>query len=171
MLIQTDRLDIFPLNYEQLVRYINNNKVLENELGLLCHPRNVPYDLYEAVTDGLLPNLAARPDRMPYYTLWIAVERAQKSLVCSFLFKGEPNKLGQVEIGYGSESGFEGKGYMTEALSGAIRWASEQKELRSIIAETNSRNLASIRVLKKNAFTMVSSREDLLVWKCRLKKQ
>ncbi|NBA88977.1 GNAT family N-acetyltransferase [Emticicia sp. CRIBPO] len=171
MLIQTERLNIFPLTYEQTIKYINNNSTLENELGLQCHKRQVAEDLYEAVADGILPKLGSTTKKLPYHALWIAVERDQKSIVSSFLFKGEPNKFGQVEIGYGSEAGFENKGYMTETLSGAIKWAREQKEIRSIVAETKPQNIASIRVLAKNNFKEINKEDEKIIWRFDVKSR
>jgi ribosomal-protein-alanine N-acetyltransferase len=169
MLIQTERLNIFPLTYEQTIKYINNNSSLETELGLNCHKRHVAEDLYEAVAEGILPTLIDNSKKHQFHALWIAVERDLKSIVSSFLFKGEPNKLGQIEIGYGSEAGFENKGYMTETLSGAIRWAGQQREVKSIVAETKRENVASIKVLTKNNFREVSKEEELIIWRCDLK--
>lgn len=171
MLIQTERLNIFPLTYEQTIKYINNNSTLENELGLQYHKRQVAEDLYEAVADGILPRLGSTNHKLPYHALWIAVERNLKSIVSSFLFKGEPNRFGQIEIGYGSETGFENKGYMTEALSGAIQWAREQKEVRSIVAETSPQNIASIRVLAKNNFRKINKEDEKIIWRFDVKSR
>jgi len=62
------------------------------------------------------------------------------------------NDKGTVEIGYGINPGYEGKGLMTEAVTAVVNWAAEQPGVLSIEAETEPNNIASQRVLEKAGF-------------------
>jgi len=72
--IETNRLRLMPLSYQQMLKYIKNDHSLEAEL-MLNH-----------------------------------------SSVADVCFQGEPNEIGEIEIGYGTYKQHQGKGYMTEAV-------------------------------------------------------
>ena len=56
---------------------------------------------------------------------------------------------GVAEIGYGTYTGFEGKGYMTEAVMVLVQWASRKPGVLRIEAKADKENKASQRVLEK----------------------
>lgn len=64
---------------------------------------------------------------------------------------GEPNELGEIEIGYGTYNEYQGRGYMTE-----------------IVASTSKSNFASFKVLEKNNFKKISETPLLYNWKLEL---
>lgn len=66
-------------------------------------------------------------------------------------FKGISSD-GVVELGYGIHSGYEGKGYATEAVIALVQWASSQPAVTQIDAETDPDNIASQKVLAKAGF-------------------
>jgi len=66
-------------------------------------------------------------------------------------FKGLDSN-GMVEIGYGIKKEYEGQGYMTEAVTAMVGWASEQIGVNYIEAEADQDNKASQRVLEKTGF-------------------
>ena len=70
---------------------------------------------------------------------------------------------GIVEIGYGINSEFEGQGLMTEAVTAVVKWASIQKGVKQIEAETDENNIASKRVLEKSGFVLFWSFFYLLI--------
>jgi len=69
--------------------------------------------------------------------------------ISSACFKGKLNEKGEVEIGYGTDSGYRNHGYMTEAVTAICRWALKQVGVSAVIAETETDNIASHRVLEK----------------------
>lgn len=77
-------------------------------------------------------------------------------MVGSADFKDVPNKDGEVEIGYGLGDGFRHHGYMTEAV--------QAMSVRHVIAETETDNLASQRILQRCGFTEQSWGETIW-WK------
>ena len=73
-----------------------------------------------------------------------------------------------MEIGYGTYPEFQGRGYMTEMVSGMVAWAKTQPGVKAIIASTDATNVASYRVLEKNQFIQIGEAEGLLKWLRRL---
>jgi len=76
---------------------------------------------------------------------------------------------GEVKIGYGIAPAHHGRGIATRAIAELVRWARRDSRVTRITAETSVDNIASQRVLERNAFTVVANRIDaedgeLLCW-------
>ena len=67
-------------------------------------------------------------------------------------FKGEPNLVGVVEIGYAVIQSYQGRGIATEMVRGLSNWAFGQPGIQEIQAEVLPQNLASLRVLAMAGF-------------------
>ena len=164
-MISTPRLHIIPLSYDQLLTYLQANDLLETELGFKKTGRNISKDVKEMVESFTLPKIKeSSATDFIFYTFWIVVEKSSRVIVAELGFKGPPNGEGAVEIGYGTMPGYEGKGYMTEAVAGMIEWAKERKDLNMIMASIDENNIASIRIVQKNNFKPLGKKEDLLWW-------
>lgn len=168
-MIETTRLILKPLTYEQLTKYIENNNSLEFELGLAKSTRVISPELKEAFEQTILPNVADVTKNYLFSTLWTAILKSENCMVGDLCFVGEPNEAGEVEIGYGTYDEFQQKGYMTEALAGMIRWASTQPAVEAIVAGTEKNNVASFTVLEKNGFVKVGETETLWNWRLPLR--
>lgn len=168
-MIETERLILQPLTYEQLIKYIKADNSLEAELNLLPTSRTISADLKEALEQTILPNVADTSKNYLYVTLWTMISKANNKMVGDLGIFGEPNKEGQIEIGYGTYDEFRGKGYMTEAVSGIIKWAGTQPGIVSIIAGTEKTNPASFSVLEKNNFIKIGETEVLYNWRLTIK--
>lgn len=164
MKLYTSSLEIIPLSYSQLQLYIQENGLLERELGLDLIPREVPAELAEAFTTTILPAVKTASNHL-FSTLWTIVLKEQNAMVGDLCFKGIPNEAGEVEIGYGTYNQFQGKGYMTEAISAITDWALSQKGVRVVVAGTNVDNIASHRVLEKCGFTSYKNTDEMIWWK------
>jgi|HigsolmetaAR203D_1030402.scaffolds.fasta_scaffold02991_3 Acetyltransferases, including N-acetylases of ribosomal proteins len=151
-MIQTERLNIYPLSDDEMRDVIKNesNKALKAA--------------YSAMLAGCLKN----PEQRIWHAMWVLqLNDGSGRIVGSFSFKGL-NDNGMVEIGYGMNPGYEGKGFMTEAVSAAVRWASKQPGVLSIEAETEPENVASQRVLEKAGFIpsgVMGTEGPRYVWK------
>jgi [ribosomal protein S5]-alanine N-acetyltransferase len=67
-------------------------------------------------------------------------------------------------LGYCFDDAAWGHGYATEAARGLLRWAFGTLDLNRVQAETDTRNLASARVLEKLGFVREGTlREDCVV--------
>ena len=80
-----------------------------------------------------------------YFFIW----PAGGVLVGNGGFKGPPNRLGKVEIGYEIAAEYWNRGFATEAVQGMIDYAFAQKEVQTVIAHTLAEKNASNRVLQK----------------------
>jgi [ribosomal protein S5]-alanine N-acetyltransferase len=105
------------------------------------------------------------------YVTWggTLIERAQQVAIGQMGCKGMPDAEGDVEIGYGINSAYQGRGYATEMVQALATWLLAQPTVRRIIAECNVDNIGSIRVLEKSDFHRTGTRfdeedGDLIIW-------
>ncbi len=169
-MINTQRLKIFPLTYNQLLKYVQCDGSLEKELNLDYQPRTITPDLKDALERVILPNVADKTKNYIYSTLWTIILKEENKMVGDLCFFGEPDSNGEIEIGYGTYDDFQNKGYMTEAVEGMIKWAALQTELRSVIAGTEEDNTPSFKVLEKNNFVKYTKLETKYMWRVVLIK-
>ncbi|HQW45504.1 MAG TPA: GNAT family N-acetyltransferase [Chitinophagaceae bacterium] len=167
-MIETERLTLRPLTYNQLVKYIKCDHSLEEELHLNETSRTISPALKEALEQTILPNVADKTKNYLYSTLWTAILKSENKMVADLCIVGEPNENGEIEIGYGTYDEFQGKGFMTEIVGGIIAWTKTQHIVKSIIASTDKTNTASFKVLEKNNFIKMGETETLLNWKLEI---
>lgn len=168
-MIETERLILKPLTYEQLVKYIKADNSLEAELNLNETSRTISPELKEAFEQTILPNVADTTKDYLYSTLWTVILKTDNKMVADICIVGEPNESGEIEIGYGTYDEFQKNGYMTEAVGGMIIWAKSQPKVSSIIASTEKENIGSYTILLKNNFIKISETDTLFNWKLGLK--
>jgi RimJ/RimL family protein N-acetyltransferase len=168
-MIETERFRIQPLTYDQLVKYIRNDNSLETELQLNPTSRSISADLKEALEQTILPAVTDSTKNYLFSTLWTIIFKSENKMVGDLCFVGEPNADGEIEIGYGTYEEFQGKGYMTEAVSGLIGWAKNQTGVKSIVASTDQSNIASSMVLVKNSFIKIGETETMFKWRLQIK--
>ena len=164
-MIETERLILKPLTYDQLVKYTKADNSLEEELALNKTSRTISPELKEAFEQTILPNVADKTKNYLYSTLWTAISKTENKMVGDLCIVGEPNANGEIEIGYGTYDEFQNKGFMTEIVNGIIVWAKTQALVKSIIASTNKINNASFKVLEKNNFLKSGETDTLFHWK------
>lgn len=167
-MIETKRLILKPLTYDQLVKYAKCDNSLEEELKLNKTSRKISPELQEALEQTILPNVADQTKNYLYSTLWTAILKSENKMIGDLCIVGEPNAAGEIEIGYGTYDEFQGKGYMIEIVSGIIEWAKTQSIVKAIIASTEKTNIASFKVLEKNQFNKIGEKESLINWKREL---
>lgn len=170
-MIETARLILKPLTYEQLVKYAKCDNSLEADLKLNKTSRTISPELKEALEQTILPNVADKTKNYLYSTLWTAISKTENKMIGDLCIIGEPNADGEIEIGYGTYEEFQGKGYMTEIVSGIIEWTKTQKSVNAIIATTEKTNAASFKVLQKNNFIKIGETETSFNWKLIIEHQ
>lgn len=168
-ILETKRLLLLPLTYEQLLKYVKNDDSLEVDLCLNTTKRIIAPDLLEALELSILPNVADGRKNYLYHTLWTLIVKSENRMVGDLCFKGKPNHAGEIEIGYGTYDDFQRKGYMTEAVGAMIDWAAAQPKVKWITAETEKPNVASSKVLINNGFKRVGEVGNLLLWRRKLR--
>lgn len=164
--IETERLYLHALTYEQLKLYLQNDGSLEKELGIERKHREIHPELKEALEDTLLPSVANNVN-YHFFTLWTMISKKHNCMIGDLCFKGAPCEDGSVEIGYGIYPAFEKKGFITEAVEVLCHWALKEKYVRSVKAETNKENIASQKVLQKNGFVFMGEKDGMLQWQLK----
>lgn len=96
--------------------------------------------------------------------LWLILHSETRAVVGSIGFTGPPDESGTVEVGYGVQPASRGKGYAREAVQALIAWASNQPEVRRIIAQCEEDNAASISVLEGVGMHRTGTKNGLLEW-------
>jgi ribosomal-protein-alanine N-acetyltransferase len=163
-MIETQRLLIKPLTYEQLIKYINCDDTLYADLHLNNTERSISAELKEALEQTIVPNVANASKNYLFNSLWTIITKAENKMVGDICFVGEPDENGKVEIGYGTYEAFQGKGFMKEAVGSIVKWAFEQPNVKIVAASTNKDNVASYSVLEKNGFVKIGETEELFNW-------
>ena len=120
--------------------------------------------LKEALEQSIIPSLKDENKKYLFSTLWTVIDKNENRSVADVCFQGEPNEQGEIEIGYGTYEQHQGKGYMTEAVEGMINSAAKQTKVKAIIASTDKTNVASYKILEKNAFIKVSESKKQFNW-------
>ena len=165
-MIENEDLKIIALTHSQLIKYLEANNLLEKELGLAQNNRNVSPDVKEMVENFTLPKIKETGiEDFLFYTFWIVIDKKINTIVAELGFKGPPNSAAEIEIGYGTMPGFQGKGYMTKAVKIMIEWTRNRKDIKAVWGSVDKTNPASIRILEKNGFVFYNERENLLWWK------
>ena len=151
-MIITERMKVYPISIEKMKEIVEIEK---NEILKIA---------YKEMLDGCLNY----PENYIWYTLWfMELKDSENEIVGTLSFKGIDGK-GIVEIGYGINEGYENKGYMTEAVTAMVKWASLQPNVNQIESEAEESNIASIRVLEKSNFVpngKVGQEGIRFVWK------
>jgi [ribosomal protein S5]-alanine N-acetyltransferase len=170
-MIETERLILRPLTYEQLLKYTRCDNSLETEFNLNETSRTISVELKEALEQTILPNVADKSKNYLYSTIWTAISKAENKMVGDLCICGEPNADGEIEIGYGTYDEFQNKGFMTEIVREIIEWARKQTKVKSVIASTDKTNIASFKVLEKNMFVKIGETETLFNWELKMNKK
>jgi len=159
--MQTERLDLIPLNDIRLRQYLEQPDLLERELGMSISREIVTEDIQRAIRMRLSKMAHVEKVQFVWYTYWLLVIRSLPFGAGPIGFKGLPNQNGEVEIGYGIDKAYQQKGYTTEAAQAMITWAFEEPACRSITAQNTKKwNLASQRVLFKLGKKVYEESED-----------
>lgn len=88
------------------------------------------------------------------------VESESRQVVGTCAFKGPPDADGTVEIAYGIDENWRGRGLATEAAGALVKFAGDTGLVWLVCAHTRASNLASARVLAKCNFQRVGEVDD-----------
>ena len=163
MRINTERLEVIPLNCQQLRLWVEDIEKLEKELN--CKYKAEPMEGFflDIVKEQLKITDEDRENYL-WHSFWFIVRKEDRTVIGSIDFKDIPNENGEVEIGYGLGKEFEHNGYMTETVRALSNWALEQSKVKNIIAETDINGYASQNILKRCGFKEYK-RKDTSWWK------
>jgi len=156
-MITTERLELLPLSLDQLIIGLNSIADLSNSLGI-----PLDQELFEGVAQRAVKMKIEKMSKTTiesheWFTYWLIEIKEEKTGVGLAGFKGLPDQGGAVEIGYGIDEKYRGKGYMSEAVKALIKWAFLHDNCTRVTA-TNvlATNFASQKVLLHAGFKLDS---------------
>lgn len=168
MILETERLILIPLSLDHLKKAIENRERVALELGLNPKVNDLDKNMMR-VYNIKIQNIERDPDNILFYTYWDIVLKSEKMLIGQIGFKGIPNGLGQIEIGYGIEEGYRNKGFTTEALIKLMEWVFSQDiiPVKYVTACTDKENIASQKVLLKAGMKITNEDDKFFYWSYR----
>ncbi|MBU3078507.1 GNAT family N-acetyltransferase [Sphingomonas quercus] len=116
---------------------------------------------------AMLADLAARVSEQFSPAAWLIVEDHMLVGLCSVT---RPPQDGVIDIGYGIAPSHRGRGIASRAVGAIAAWATDDRRVAAITAETSTANFASQAVLTRNGFVAVGNRLDeedgpLICWR------
>ena len=150
MKIETKRLILYQLNSQEEKLWLDHLDELEQKLAVSYQGEAMTGFIREIVKQQI--NRVSKFPTAHFSDFWLIILRDTRTVIGSADFKTLPNEAGEVEIGYGLATPFEGAGYMTEAVRALCEWALTQKDVKAVSADTEDGNLKSERVLEKVGF-------------------
>ena len=160
-MIHTGCMTLIPLTLQQLETGLSSIKQLSAEMGIPLVSDLITENAERAVKIKI-EKMRAVPELLhPWFTYWLIVIDKEGIGAGLVGFKGSPDVSGTVEIGYGINPIFQGRGYMTEAVRAMVEWAFSHLECEKITAiGVLQDNFASRKVLVKNQFRELESDAD-----------
>lgn len=102
------------------------------------------------------------PEQAP--TRAIAIDRREDAVIGDVRFEPSLREAREFEIGYGIARSRRRQGYAVEAASAVIDWLFEDAGAQSILAGCDSRNVASVRTLRRLGFWLDSTPGSTFWW-------
>lgn len=125
------------------------------------------------ISPDWLARIRTAPAPEPWTHSFSILHRATGATIGSCAYKGPPDADGAVEIAYGVDPEYQGRGVATEAAQALVDYALSSEQVRVVRAHTRPDNKAFMRVLTKLGFTCVGEvldPEDGLVVRWELQK-
>ncbi len=94
----------------------------------------------------------------------------QEELIGSSMFRFDTAQIDRCEIGYSIGRKYWGKGLGKEIVKAILQILTEYKKINEVIAWTNTKNIASIKILVFNGFHLVKQqgKPDAFLYKKRI---
>ena len=94
------------------------------------------------------------------YLLRVAVLKREQIIIASAGFHDGPDLNGMIEIGFGVDQAYQGKGYGQELLHGMWGWVIENPQVKTLRYTVSPDNLISQHIIKKLRFNLVGEQID-----------
>lgn len=159
--VESSRLVLVAANADLVRSDLEGVRPLSDMLDAQI-PENWPPELYDREAMEFALRML-EDTTVPGWSFWYLIKRSENSpqLVGICGFKGRPDAMGSVEIGYSIIPQFRNQGYASEAVDRLVRWAFSHQTVQEVSAETLPYLQSSIRVMKKNGFDFVGAGSEL----------
>lgn len=167
--ISAERLKMVPLDKANLQLSIRDFSKVEGALGLTISGKKLS-DRETKVYKIRLEAVESNQINYRWNTVWVIALKDINRFIGTIMIKNYPNEKGEVIIGYSIEKEYRGKGFMTEALNGLIKWMLLNPEVKAVVADTLKDNIPSQRVLQKIGMINYFEDEECLWWRLTMKR-
>jgi RimJ/RimL family protein N-acetyltransferase len=161
--LRTPRLNLVPLTLPQLKLCLTDLAALEADLGLSISRDVLTDRVRGAIRKKIEKMTGMEESHHPWQTYWLIIINDDNFGAGLAGFKGYPDESGSSEIGYGIDSAYQNKGYMSEAVRALVDWALGHLFCQSITASAVE-NPASRRLLEKLGARLLAKDELSTSW-------
>ncbi|MGA1865903.1 MAG: GNAT family N-acetyltransferase [Thermoplasmatota archaeon] len=158
--LETERLLLFPICRDDMGELLRGKKMRIS--GYQCHEEWPGDELLEALP-VMMNDLQDDPSSLGWHA-WAMVEKRSSTIIGDAGFKGSPDCHGSVKLGYSVVEPFRRKGYAKEALRILACSALETGEISGMIAEIDTNNLPSKKLLISLGWEQKEGHEGFDVW-------
>ena len=163
MKLETNRLEIVPLNSHELKLITENINEFEKELNCKYCGEEMDWIILK-IFKSQIPLVQNNSEDYLWHTFWLFKLKNEEKFIGSACFKSIPDVNGEVEIGYGINENYKSNGYTTEAVTAMCKWALKHSSVTKVLAETEKNNIQSQRVLEKCDMKIFKETEDYYWW-------
>ncbi len=160
---ETERLWLYRLSFEEmeLLCMPGGGAALEKKLGLLVsHREEHPEGFFRRyIAAGKSAGKEGR-----WFRLWEMVLKEENRRIGGILFKGPPDQAGRVEIGYGLDEPYRGRGFAREGVAALVCRTLQQPEVLAVLAKIGHKNFASQRVAQSVGMSLARWEGFLQCW-------
>lgn len=170
--LKTDRLELLPITRALVDAVVDGRR---DEAEAICRAKFPDIWPGRALVERAFTCPLEKLREDPASWLWgarVLVSRGEgpRCVVGSVVLDGKPNpNTGSVEVAYGIDGAYQGRGFATEGTRAVVEWALAQEEVKRVTASTFPWHMASLRVLTKIGMHEIGTREtemfgDLVVY-------
>ena len=147
----TPRLDLLPALLVHAEASIAGSAAIASLLRVIVPPSWPPELLDEGALEFFRDQIAAGESQAQWWFYFVLCreDNGSRTLIGSAGFKGPPDALGMVEIGYSILPEFQRSGYASEASQALVAFAFRDARVQRVIAETLPELIASMRVMRR----------------------
>jgi RimJ/RimL family protein N-acetyltransferase len=164
MRIETDRLVLVHASVALARALVAGDRALAEGMLDAELPEGWPDEAATAILRHHLDLLDSGGAQAAGLGVWIVTLPDARTAIGTAGFLGPPRDDGSVEMGYGIDASFRGRGYATEAAGGLRDWVLRWPDVRSVRARSKEANTASIRVLEKIGMHRTATVDGMIAW-------
>jgi len=164
--LTTTRLHLLKLSQQQLELSLSDLPKLEEQLDMTIAHEFFTERVQRAIRMKVEKMRAVDVSQHGWFTYWLIIIKEENIGAGMLGFKGYLNEEGSTEFGYGIDSAYQNKGYMSEAVKALADWAFSNPFCK-VITATEVYNAASKRLLEKLGATQTEDNEKFTSWELR----
>lgn len=164
----TENIRLFPHTPEHLRALLEGTEAYERRFDIRVADGVRDFLIGPEVSAEFLARLKGPAVADPWMDGFGVLHVADNIIIGFCSFTGPPAADGMVEIAYGIASGYQARGYASEAVQAIVAHAVASGQVRTLRAHTLPQHNASTRVLEKCGFTFIGEivhPEDGPVWR------